>query len=333
MTTHDDSPSEPQYERSNYITDIEDLLSFLQISPDTFHYSSVAAEKFPLRVPVGYASRIRKNDVGDPLLRQVLPLPEEVAVRDGYGCDPVGDLDAVAAPGVLHKYHGRALFIVTGGCAINCRYCFRREFPYSDLQMSRKNEESAIGYIKTNPEINEVILSGGDPLVLSNLRIDSLMKKLGEIEHLKRIRIHSRVPVVLPERIDETLIGLLTQTDKQIIMVMHCNHSAEISQKVRAASALMSANRITLLNQSVLLKGVNDNVEHLRELSEQLFSAGILPYYLHLLDKVAGAHHFDVDEQSAVSLLKEIKKILPGYLVPRLVKEHAGALSKLSIAT
>jgi EF-P beta-lysylation protein EpmB len=274
---------------------------------------------------------MKKSDPNDPLLRQVLPIKDELFAYPGYSDDPVGDLPSATQTGVLHKYQGRVLFINTGSCAINCRYCFRRNFPYSDLQLGKQQENAGIHYIQENPNISEVILSGGDPLLLSDARLAKLFKQLSAIKHLKRIRIHSRLPIVLPARITDDLINTLAQSSKQIVIVVHCNHANEINPRVIGAINLLRNNSITLFNQSVLLKGVNDNPAALCELSEQLFSIGIIPYYLHLLDKATGTGHFEVSEIEAINLIKQVQATLPGYLVPKLVKELAGALSKKSI--
>jgi EF-P beta-lysylation protein EpmB len=223
------------------------------------------------------------------------------------------------------------LFINTGSCAINCRYCFRRNFPYADLQLSKQAENDGIRYIEENPDITEVILSGGDPLLLSDARLAKLLQQLSGIQHLKRIRIHSRLPIVLPARITDEFINILTQSTKQIVLVVHCNHANEINPRVIAACERLRNKGITLFNQSVLLQGVNDNAAALCELSEQLFSHGVIPYYLHLLDKATGTGHFDVSEAAAIALIKQVQSALPGYLVPKLVKEQAGAMSKQSI--
>jgi EF-P beta-lysylation protein EpmB len=261
-------------------------------------------------------------------LRQVLPIKDELFAYPGFSHDPVGDLPAATRTGVIHKYHGRVLFINTGSCAINCRYCFRRNFPYSDLQLSKQKEHAALQYIQENPGISEVILSGGDPLLLSDTRFTRLIQQLGNIKQLKRIRIHSRLPIVLPARITDELINALLQSPKQIIIVVHCNHADEINDRVIAACKRLRNNGIILFNQSVLLKGVNDNVAVLCELSERLFAHGIIPYYLHVLDKATGTGHFEVSEAEALALIRHVQATLPGYLVPKLVKEKAGAMSK-----
>jgi EF-P beta-lysylation protein EpmB len=262
------------------------------LSLDDLPASVAATENFPLRVPLSFAAGMQKGNPQDPLLRQVLPIKAELFAYPGFSNDPVGDLPSAAQTGVLHKYHGRVLFINTGSCAINCRYCFRRNFPYSDLQLGKQNENAGIQYILENPGISEVILSGGDPLLLSDARLAKLFQQLSAIKHLKRIRIHTRLPIVLPARMTDELINALAQSSKQIVTVVHCNHANEINPRVIAACTLLRNNGITLFNQSVLLKGVNDNVAALCELSEQLFRHGIIPYYLHLLDKATGTGTF-----------------------------------------
>jgi len=320
-----------QQQLAEAFNSIDDLCRYLNLSPDDLPILAAAAKNFPLRVPLSFAACIEKGNMHDPLLRQILPVKEELIAYPGFSNDPVGDLAAATQVGVLHKYHGRVLFINTGSCAINCRYCFRRNFPYADLQLSKQQEDAAIESIQNDTSISEVILSGGDPLLLSDSRLARLIRQLDGIEHLKRIRIHSRLPIVLPARITDEFIDTLTQSPKQIIIVVHCNHANEINDRVIAACNSLKNNGITLLNQSVLLKGVNDKAEVLCELSEQLFSHGIIPYYLHLLDKATGTGHFEVSETEALALVRQIQGALPGYLVPKLVKEQAGADSKQTL--
>lgn len=320
-----------QQELAAAFSDIADLCNYLQLPPEALPVSAAAAKDFPLRVPRGFAARIEKANPNDPLLRQILPLHDELQQFPGFNTDPVGDLQAVSAPGVLHKYAGRALFISTGACAINCRYCFRRNFPYAELQLGKSREDSAVDYIAAHDDISEVILSGGDPLLLSDERLQGLITKLGRIGHLKRLRIHSRLPVVLPSRITDGLIATLTHIPQQVIVVLHSNHANEIDPTVTIACALLKGAGITLLNQSVLLRGVNDNADALCELSERLFACGVLPYYLHLLDRAAGTGHFEVSETQAAAIMREVQQRLSGYLVPKLVREQAGASSKSAV--
>jgi len=320
-----------QQQLAEAFNNIDDLCRYLNLSPDHLPISAAAAENFPLRVPLSFAACIEKGNMHDPLLRQILPIKEELIAYPGFSNDPVGDLAAATQVGVLHKYHGRVLLINTGSCAINCRYCFRRNFPYADLQLSKQQEDAAINTIQNDTSISEVILSGGDPLLLSDSRLTRLIRQLDGIAHLKRIRIHSRLPIVLPARITNEFISTLKQSPKQIIIVVHCNHANEINDRVIAACNSLKNSGIILFNQSVLLKGVNDNAEVLCELSEQLFSHGIIPYYLHLLDKATGTGHFEIPETEALALVRQIQAALPGYLVPKLVKEQAGAASKQSL--
>jgi EF-P beta-lysylation protein EpmB len=304
----------------------------LRLSPAELPISTAAASAFPLRVPRGFAACIEKGNPRDPLLRQVLPVGDELISLPGFVADPVGDLRAVAAHGVLHKYQGRALLLATGACAVHCRYCFRRNFPYAQQQLTRSKEDDAIAYVAAHRDIREVILSGGDPLLLGDDRLFILVSRLSLIGHLQRLRIHSRLPVVLPGRVNDALIDTLTRIPQQVVLVLHSNHSNEISPAVAVGCAKLKAAGITLLNQSVLLKGVNDSAEQLCSLSEELFSAGVLPYYLHLLDRAAGTGHFEVEEAKAVAIMHQVRQILPGYLVPKLVREQQGALSKEVVA-
>ncbi len=271
---------------------------------------------------------MRKGDIDDPLLRQVLPLAEEEAEVPGFIGDPVGDLAAAAVPGVLHKYRGRVLLVTTGACAVHCRYCFRRHFPYADSNPSVQQWQGALEYIHGHSDITEVILSGGDPLAFSDSRLADLVEQVAAIPHVKRLRIHTRLPIVLPSRVDKNLLAWLQRTRLQKVVVVHANHANEIDEEVRAAMRKLRDAGTMLLNQSVLLKGVNDSAEELADLSERLFEAGILPYYLHLLDRVQGAAHFEVDRARALWLMQVLRARLPGYLVPRLVREQPGADSK-----
>lgn len=317
-----------QQQLSNGFSNIEDLCRYLQLSIGDLPVSEAADKDFPLRVPLSFAAGMEKGNPNDPLLKQVLPTKKELIVYPGFNDDPVGDLKATAQTGVIHKYHGRVLLINTGSCAINCRYCFRRNFPYSELQLGKQNEQAAINYIQQDKSLSEVILSGGDPLLLSDARISKLLEQLEGITHIKRIRIHSRLPIVLPARITNDLINTLQRSSKQIVMVVHCNHANEINNRVIAAFNSLKSNSITLFNQSVLLRGVNDHAATLCSLSEELFRHGVIPYYLHLLDKATGTGHFEVSEIQALELIKEVQNSLPGYLVPKLVKEVAGGKSK-----
>ncbi|MEO5702429.1 MAG: EF-P beta-lysylation protein EpmB [Gammaproteobacteria bacterium] len=320
-----------QGELAQAISSPADLLAALELTPELLPAALGSAPDFPLRVPRGYVARMRKGDARDPLLLQVLPLSQEQLTVPGFSYDAVGDLAAMTVPGLLHKYHGRVLLVTTGACAIHCRYCFRRHFPYSAANPGTQQWEAAIEYIGADSSIREVILSGGDPLSLTNQRLSVLVERLEKIPHLKYLRIHTRMPIVLPKRIDDGLLNWLTGTRLKPIVVVHANHANEIDDHVRHALALLAARGVSLLNQSVLLRGVNDSAQTLAELSETLFDAGVLPYYLHSLDKVSGAAHFEVDEASACQIMEQLRASLAGYLVPRLVREQRGANSKLAI--
>ena len=317
-----------QQQLAQAFTNIDDLCRYLDLNPSDLAVSTSAAQQFALRVPLSFAASMEKGNPFDPLLRQVLPITDELAFYAGYTNDPVGDLPAATQTGILHKYQGRVLLINTGSCAINCRYCFRRNFPYAELQLSKQQEHAVLQSIQNDRSIQEVIFSGGDPLLLNDTRITRLIEQINQIDHIKRIRIHSRLPIVLPARITPELINTLTQSPKQIIMVLHCNHANELNERVITACQQLKKHGITLLNQSVLLKGVNDDAAVLCELSERLFQHGVIPYYLHLLDKATGTGHFAVSETEALLLMERVQACLSGYLVPKLVKEVAGAESK-----
>ncbi len=313
------------------LRDPAELLRLLELDPALLPGARRAAQAFPLRVPRGFVARMRRGDPADPLLRQVLPLGEELAPAPQFGPDPLGELAAQVVPGVLHKYAGRALLITTGACAVHCRYCFRRHFPYGEANPAPGQWERALDYLAADASLSEVILSGGDPLALPDARLAELARRLAAIPHLRRLRVHTRLPVVLPERVDAALLDWLCGTRLQPVLVLHANHANEIDATMAAALQPLRARGVPLLNQAVLLRGVNDSAAALAALSEALFAAGVLPYYLHLLDRVAGAAHFDVPEAEARRLMEALRAALPGYLVPRLVREVAGASSKLPL--
>jgi len=316
---------------ANVIKDPKELLQQLGLSNKLTAIDDDILKKFPLRVPQNYINKMRYGDVNDPLLRQVFPLINEGLKVDNFVSDPVGDGLAVTAPGILQKYHGRALLVTTGACAIHCRYCFRRHFPYGDSNPLANQWRQTLATLREDLSINEVILSGGDPLVLSDSKLASMVADLEKVPHLKRLRIHTRLPIVLPERIDQHLLNWIQQASLQVIMVIHANHANEIDEDVANALANLKSVGCQLLNQSVLLKGINDSSESLIALSERLSDVDVMPYYLHLLDPVAGASHFDVPDQVGIELVEEIRKKLPGYLVPRLVREQQGEASKTVI--
>jgi len=301
------------YELKKSYTRPEDLLSALQ-----------------LRVPRPFVQQMNIGDPNDPLLRQVLPLVDEFRVEPGFHKDPL-DEQSSPANGLLHKYHGRVLLILQGGCAVNCRYCFRRHFPYDELTISQRQIDDTLDYIKQNPEVNEVILSGGDPLMAKDERLHKLVRELEALPQLTRLRIHSRLPVVIPSRLTDGLLTSLTQSRLQVVLVIHANHANEISNDLSAALKKWHNAGIHLLNQSVLLRGVNDSSEVLCRLSETLFRANVLPYYLHQLDKVEGASHFEVSDDKAQQLWLDMTQQLPGFLVPKLVREQARKPSKTAI--
>lgn len=315
------------------VTDPAELLRLLGLDPALLPAARRAAQLFGLRVPRSFLARMRPGDPRDPLLLQVLPLDAEAADVPGFRSDPVGDLAALEAPGVLAKYHGRALLLTTGACAVHCRYCFRRAFPYEAGALSPARLAAAVASLAAMPDLDEVILSGGDPFALPTARLARISTALRELPGLRRLRIHTRTPIVLPARVDGLLLAWLGELPWRTVIVLHVNHPRELSADVRAALAALAAGGATLLNQAVLLKDVNDDAGTLAELSRELFAAGVLPYYLHLLDRVAGAAHFDTPEARAVELHAALLHRLPGYLVPRLVRELPGAPAKVPVAS
>jgi EF-P beta-lysylation protein EpmB len=307
------------------------LCRMLGLDPELALGARHAAHAFSLRVPRSFVARMRRGDRYDPLLLQVLPVARETEVATGFGHDPIGDLAARSAPGLLHKYRGRVLLVATGACAVHCRYCFRRHFPYQGESPLAEGWQRTLDYVRADSSISEVILSGGDPLSLNERRLSQLSAALQQIPHVRRLRIHTRYPVVLPERIDAALLAWLRELPLQKVMVIHANHAQELDPQVAAACGELRATGTVLLNQTVLLAGINATVPALQQLSERLFAIGVLPYYLHVLDKVAGAAHFDVPLATALRLHHELAAVLPGYLLPRLVREDAGAASKTAL--
>lgn len=310
------------------VRDPRELLDLLGLETAALQVSEAAAAQFALRVPRGFVAKMRQGDPNDPLLRQVLPLDEEMRPMPGFSLDAVGDAAAKAADGVIRKYRGRALLVTTGSCAVHCRYCFRRHFDYAGETAATGNWREAVEVIRAETTIDEVILSGGDPWSLSTAKLAELTEQLATIPHLKRLRIHTRLPVVLPERVDASLVEWLRALPWPVTVVLHANHPNEIDADViQACMALRGAGAI-LLNQAVLLRGVNDDVETLAALSERAFEAGVLPYYLHQLDRVQGSAHFEVGDEEARVLHAALAARLSGYLVPRLVREVAGDTGK-----
>jgi len=317
-----------QRELARAITSVPDLLTAVGLEAGQEPLAALAAPGFPIRVPRGYVARIRRNDPEDPLLRQVMPLAAEAELIPGYGTDPVADLASMRSPGLLHKYHGRVLLVVTGACAIHCRYCFRREFPYDTAALTPRRLDAAMAEIEADSTIHEVILSGGDPLSLSDGRLNQLLERIGRIRHVGRIRLHTRQPVVLPERIDAGLSAVLRRSALPIVVVIHANHANEIDADVGAALSRLAGDAQALLNQSVLLRGINDSADALVDLGRRLFDHGVLPYYLHQLDQVSGTAHFAVTDSDARRIINEVAGRLPGYLVPKLVREVPGDPAK-----
>lgn len=310
------------------ITSRTELLGVLNLRLEDVATGTTACDDFPLKVPRSFVSRMRCADPTDPLLLQVLSLDQEMSETGDYSLDPLRENDQIPYRGIIHKYKGRVLLIASGGCAVNCRYCFRRHFPYSDHRNSRDEWQEALDYIRTDKNIDEVILSGGDPLILDDAHLSELAGSIADIAHVKRLRIHTRLPIVIPARVTAGLLNAIRPENVQTIVVLHCNHANEIDYQVTAAVAALRDRDITVLNQAVLLQGVNDSLVAQIALSQSLFDAGVLPYYLHMLDKVAGAGHFDVDEARAQALMQELQAHLPGYMVPKLVREVPGARAK-----
>lgn len=306
----------------------DDLLHALGLKAGDCDLSDEAMAAFPLRVPAAFAGRIRPGDPRDPLLLQVLPVATETQAAEGFVADPVGDLASTRVPGLLQKYASRALLVTTGACAIHCRYCFRRGYPYAEQSATGGQLDAALAEIAGDPALREIILSGGDPLVLAEGRLAALLHQLDDMPHVRRIRLHTRVPIVQPERITPALLATLQDLDTRTVFVVHANHARELDAAAVAALRAVAAATGPVLNQSVLLRGVNDSAAALAGLSTALFDAGVLPYYLHQLDPVAGAAHFAVPDDEALQLMQELLSSLPGYLVPRLVREVPGAGSK-----
>ena len=334
MITPSPLPAQPeswQSELARAISDPAVLIETLDLPATLLQPALAAARAFPLRVTPHYLGLIEPGNPDDPLLRQVMPLGQELIDIPGYEPDPVGDREAALGQGLLQKYAGRTLVVTTGACAIHCRYCFRRVFPYAEASAQR-HWDALPDRLAEMPDTHELILSGGDPLALSDERLGTLLQRLEAIPHLRRLRIHSRMPSVLPSRITPALVRMLGDSTLATSLVLHCNHARELSSALRPPLNALRQAGVTLLNQSVLLRGVNDSVQALGELSEGLFEFGVLPYYLHALDPVKGSAHFDLPEHRAIALHEQLRQRLPGYLVPRLVRELSGQLSKTPLA-
>jgi len=319
-----------QNQLARSIKDPEQLLRALELPLKHLPAMQLAHQLFPLRVTESYISRIEKGNIDDPLLRQILPWAKETIQNDNFILDPVGDKNAEMEPGLLHKYKNRVLLTLTAACGIHCRYCFRRHFDYSSSN-ALKYWKRSLTYIQSHKEINEVILSGGDPLSLSDHRLETITNDIANINHVNILRIHTRQAIVLPTRIDANLLKWAKNKRLKIVFVVHINHPNEIDSDVQLALKQLSNIGVTLLNQSVLLQDVNDSVEVLSELSTKLFANGVMPYYIHILDKVQGATHFEVKEALAIHIIENLRKELPGYLVPKLVKEIPNEASKIPV--
>ncbi|AYN27891.1 MULTISPECIES: EF-P beta-lysylation protein EpmB [Buttiauxella] len=316
---------------ADVITDPDELLHILELDADKELLAGRDARRlFALRVPRAFVARMGKGNPNDPLLRQVLTAKEEFIAAPGFSTDPLEEQHSVV-PGLLHKYRNRALLLVKGGCAVNCRYCFRRHFPYSDNQGNKRNWQAAIAYISEHPELDEIIFSGGDPLMAKDHELDWLFSELEAIPHIKRLRIHSRLPIVIPARITDTLVERIAGSRLQVILVNHINHANEIGDEFTASMKHLRQAGVTLLNQSVLLRDVNDNAQTLADLSNALFDSGVMPYYLHVLDKVQGAAHFMVSDDQARLIMRELLTLISGYMVPKLAREIGGEPSKTPI--
>lgn len=319
-----------QQDLANVVTDPATLLTMLDLNPALYQEDIKARRLFPMRVPRSFIELMQKGNPQDPLLKQVLPLSQEFKQHPQFMLDPLQE-HQTAIQGLLHKYESRVLLMLRTGCAVNCRYCFRRHFPYAENKLNQEALNEAIAYIRARPTINEVILSGGDPLMATDEHLEKLINTLISIPHLTRLRIHSRLPVVLPKRLTDTLAQHLTSSRLKTILVLHINHPQEISEALQQNLKQYQAQGITLLNQAVLLQGINNSSSTLIELSEKLFQAGLLPYYLHLLDPVQGAAHFNVSRQEALALMQIIRAKLPGFLVPKLVQELPEQASKTPV--
>ena len=318
-----------QSQLSDLITDPLELLEVLKLCPEQLLSGALlASEQFKLRVPRAFVGKMTVGDPLDPLLLQVLPHHLELEDYPDFVTDPLGEEQANQQPGVLHKYKSRFLLTLTGACAVHCRYCFRRHFPYQENLPKNEDWLNIKNYIESQPDVNEVIFSGGDPLTLSNRKLKLWIERLESLPQIKFLRIHSRVPIVIPNRVDEELVSLLKNSRLRIILVVHSNHAAELDDLTCARLSLLVQQQITVLNQAVLLKGINNSAQVLVDLSYRLFDAGVMPYYLHVLDKVKGAHHFDLSPKEINLIYKDVLENLPGYLVPKLVREIAGEKNK-----
>ena len=317
-----------QEQLARAITSPEQLLNLLDLDNRLLPAALRASSDFSLRVPQSYVARMERGNPEDPLLKQILPIGQECENVEGYGLDPLAEQSQNPCNGVIHKYDGRLLLVTSSACAVNCRFCFRRHYPYSDNQLAGENWQQALDYIASDKTIHEVILSGGDPLASNDKRLRAMTEALNAIDHVKTLRIHSRFPIIIPERITDDMISWFAGQRLKPVMVVHCNHANEIDAAVIEAMNKLRKAGVTLLNQSVLLKDINDSAKALTDLSHALFDAGILPYYLHVLDPVKGAAHFDVSDETGKQLIQEMAAQCSGYLVPKLVREIPGKPGK-----
>ena len=336
VTTKQDSVRSINHDWRYYvktaIRDFGQLCRHLGLDVSAFAAWRKAEQQFATFVPLPFLQRIEPNNPRDPLLLQVIPSRKENFDYPSFVADPVGDMAATLAPGVIHKYQGRALLIATGQCAINCRYCFRRHFPYETRPNSTDQWARSIRGIQNDRAIEEIILSGGDPLMLVDSKIHELIKLIESIPQVQRLRIHSRLPIVIPQRVTDKLVETLNQTRLKPVIVIHSNHPNELDRQVGAAITKLFHNGMLVLNQSVLLKGVNDDARTLIELSRKLIDVNCMPYYLHQLDQTAGTAHFEVPIQTGIKIIEKMRSSLPGYAVPRYVQEIAGEESKRILA-
>ena len=313
-------------QRENF-TSLEKLCTYLELNSDQISQLT-ESKKFPLNLPSRLAAKIEKGTLNDPLFKQFVPLHEENHSSDDFVKDPVGDCNASQSAKYLKKYAGRVLLMPTGACAMHCRYCFRQNYSYAPYQSGLSQE---LAWIDQDPSIKEVILSGGDPLSLTNDSLQEILHSICAISHVERIRFHTRFPIGIPERIDKTFLALLEACSKQVWFIIHCNHPRELDLDVLASLKKIQKLGIPVLNQSVLLKGVNDCVDTLQALCEKLAANGIFPYYLHQLDRVERAAHFEVSQTQGRQLIQELNKRLSGYAVPKYVQEIPGEPSKTAL--
>lgn len=321
-----------QRELAHCYTDPVALGQTLQLDAEWVEHHAKARQLFAMRVPRPFVALMEPGNPHDPLLQQVLPHQAEFTETPGFSADPLIEKDVMGPTGLLHKYKSRVLIVLRGGCAVNCRYCFRRHFPYQEHKVGQAELAHIETYIREHSELNEVILSGGDPMMAKDYHLADLFQRFAAIDHIKRVRIHSRFPVVLPQRLTPEFTHVMTQTRLQTVLVLHINHPQEIGAELRSRVALLKQQGVLVLNQSVLLKGINDTVPVLAQLSEDLFDAGILPYYIHQLDRVQGAAHFEVSEGQARLLMQGLLAELPGFLVPKWVREEGGKPSKTPLS-